>query len=150
MSSTFGWTEDAAVTLGITLLCVVWWIFEPIPIPATSLIPLALLPLFGIVTAQEVGQSYGHPLVLLLMGGFLLSTALAKSGAHRRIAIGMVRLFGGGSSRALVFGFMVAAAVLSMWISNTATTLMLLPVALAIIEKAEDQELATPLLLGIA
>jgi sodium-dependent dicarboxylate transporter 2/3/5 len=150
MFSVFAWTPEAATTLGVTLLCVSWWIFEPIPIPATSLLPLALLPLFGVVTADEVAQSYGHPLVLLLLGGFLLSTALAKSGAHRRLALAMVRAVGGGSSRSLVLGFMVAAAVLSMWISNTATTLMLLPVALAVVERSDDPALATPLLLGIA
>jgi sodium-dependent dicarboxylate transporter 2/3/5 len=75
---------------------------------------------------------------------------MEKSGAHRRIALGMVNLFGGNSSRRLVFGFMAAAAVLSMWISNTATTLMLLPVALAVIERSDDDNLAIPLLLGIA
>ncbi len=145
-----GWSVDAAITLGVTLLCVTWWVFEPIPIPATSLLPLALLPMFGVVTANQVAQSYGHPLILLLLGGFLLSTALAKSGAHRRIALGMVRAFGGSSSRRLVYGFMAAAAFMSMWISNTATTLMLVPVALATLEKSQDPKLATPLLLGIA
>ena len=140
----------ACITLGITVWVVIWWMFEPIPIPATSLIPLALLPLFGVLDAKELGAAYGHPLVLLLMGGFLLATALEKSGAHRRIALSMVRVFGGNSSRRLVFGFMAASAVLSMWISNTATVLMLLPVAIAVIDGSEDEALATPLLLGIA
>lgn len=145
-----GWETSACWTAAITTICAVWWIFEPIPIPATSLIPIAALPMLGILTPAEVGASYGSPLVLLLMGGFILSTAMEKSGAHRRIALTMVNLFGGQSSRRLVFGFMAASAVLSMWISNTATTLMLLPVALAIIERSEDKHLATPLLLGIA
>lgn len=140
----------ASITLAVTVWTVIWWIFEPIPIPATSLIPLALLPLFGVLTPQEVGAAYGHPLVLLLMGGFLLATALERSGAHRRIALTMVRAFGGHSSRRLVFGFMAASAVLSMWISNTATVLMLLPVAVAVLESSEDADLGTPLLLGIA
>lgn len=104
----------------------------------------------GILTSKQVAASYGHPLILLLLGGFILSTALEKNGAHRRIALSMVRAFGGSSSRRLVFGFMTASAVLSMWISNTATTLMLLPVALAVIEDATDPELTVPLLLGIA
>ena len=81
-----GSDSTAAITLGITLWVVVWWIFEPIPIPATSLLPLALLPLFGVLTPSQLGAAYGHPLVLLLMGGFLLATALEKSGAHKRIA----------------------------------------------------------------
>lgn len=145
-----GSSESAAVTLAVTVVCVLWWIFEPIPIPATSLIPLAVFPLAGVLPQSTVSESYGNPLILLLLGGFLLSTAMAKSGAHRRVALTMVRAFGGANNRRLVFGFMAASAVLSMWISNTATTLMLLPVALAIIERAENPKLATPLLLGIA
>jgi len=148
--ASLGWEQDACWTAAITIICATWWIFEPIPIPATSLIPIAALPLLGILSPAEVGASYGSPLVLLLMGGFILSTAMEKSGAHRRVALTMVNLFGGQSSRRLVFGFMAASAVLSMWISNTATTLMLLPVALAVIERSEDKHLATPLLLGIA
>ena len=140
----------AAVTLGITTLCVVWWVFEPIPIPATSLLPLALLPLLGVLTPRDIAGAYGHSLILLLLGGFILSTALERNGAHRRIALTMVSAFGGTSGRRLVFGFMAASAALSMWISNTATTLMLLPVALAVLEKSEDPDLAKPLLLGIA
>jgi sodium-dependent dicarboxylate transporter 2/3/5 len=145
-----GWSSDAAWTVAVTSLTVVWWIFEPIPIPATSLIPIGAMPLTGVLSQADVSQAYGNSLVLLLLGGFILSTAMERSGAHRRIALAMVRLFGGTSSRRLVFGFMSAAAMLSMWISNTATTLMLLPVALAVLEKAEDPKLATPLLLGIA
>jgi sodium-dependent dicarboxylate transporter 2/3/5 len=90
-------------------------------------------------------------LILLLLGGFLLSQAMEHSGAHRRIAIGMVHVFGAHSGPRLVLGFMVAAAVLSMWISNTATALMLLPVVLAVLEATDDKErLAAPLLLGVA
>ena len=148
--SVAGWEASACWTAAITIICATWWIFEPIPIPATSMIPIAALPVVGVLTPAQVGQAYGSPLVLLLMGGFVLSTAMAKSGAHRRIALNMVNLFGGTSSRRLVFGFMAAAAVLSMWISNTATTLMLLPVALAVIERSRDPHLAIPLLLGIA
>ncbi len=145
-----GWEEAACWTAAVTVICAVWWVFEPIPIPATSLIPLGVLPIVGVLTPAQVGESYGSPLVLLLMGGFILSTAMEKSGAHRRVALTMVNLFGGSSSTRLVFGFMAASAVLSMWISNTATTLMLLPVALAVIEKSKDPALAIPLLLGIA
>jgi len=144
-----GWSFAPAATAAVTLLCALWWIFEPIPIPFTSLIPLALFPVFGILTPAQVGQAFGSPLILLLMGGFMLSTAMADSGAHKRVALYMVNLFGGGSARGLVMGFMCAAAALSMWISNTATTLMLLPVALAVLEHTE-RRMAIPLLLGIA
>ena len=145
-----GMESPAAITGAVTALCVVWWILEPIPIPVTSMTPLALLPLLGVLSAREVSAAYGDKLVLLLLGGFILSTAVAASGAHRRLALNMVRLFGGASPRRLVFGFMAASALLSMWISNTATSLMLLPVALAVLENARDRALAIPLLLGIA
>lgn len=144
-----GWSSAASATAAVTLVCALWWIFEPIPIPFTSMLPLALFPLLGILTPQQVAQAYGSPLILLLLGGFMLSAAMADSGAHRRIAINMVRLFGGSNAKSLVLGFMAASALLSMWISNTATTLMLLPVAIAILDQAEKR-LAIPLLLGIA
>jgi len=147
--SALGWQFPAAVTASVTLLCAVWWVFEPVPIPFTSLIPIALFPLLGVLTPAQVGQSFGSPLILLLMGGFMLSTAMSDSGAHRRIALYMVNLFGGNSARGLVLGFMSAAALLSMWISNTATTLMLLPVALAVLDQTE-KKMQVPLLLGMA
>ncbi|MEY3041494.1 MAG: hypothetical protein RLZZ174_576 [Pseudomonadota bacterium] len=145
-----GWPPTACYAVLITLWVVVWWVFEPIPIPATSLLPLALMPALGILPQAEVARAYGSPLILLLLGGFILSTAMAHSGAHRRVALTMVAAFGAHSSKRLVLGFMAASAALSMWISNTATTLMLLPVALAVLERAPSPALATPLLLGIA
>ncbi len=140
----------AAQTLGVTVLCICWWIFEPIPIPATSLIPLTLLPLLGVLNREELSGAYGHPLILLLLSGFLLSTALESNGAHRRLALTLLRAIGGHSSRRVVLGFMLVAALLSMWISNTATALMMLPVASAVLEKARDPNLRLPLLLAIA
>lgn len=143
---------DSAViwTAAITCLTATWWITEAIPIPAASLIPIAILPLVGVLNPNDVAEAYGSPLILLLLGGFILSTAMEKSGAHRRLALNMVRLFGGGGGRGLVFGFMAASAILSMWISNTATVLMLLPIVLAILEKSDNPQLKTSLLLGIA
>ena len=142
---------DIAVVGFVATLCVAWWVFEPIPIPVTSLLPLAILPLTGVLTPAQVGQAYGSPLILLLLGGFVLSQAMAHSGAHRRIAIGMVNAFGSHNGLRLVMGFMAASAVLSMWISNTATTLMLLPVVLAVLEATPERDrLAAPLLLGVA
>ncbi len=138
-------------TVAITTWVAAWWVFEPIPIPATSLIPFFAFPLGGVVDSTQISTSYGHWLILLLMGGFLLSTAMEKSGAHRRLALMMVRAVGGSDGRRLVLGFMIASAVLSMWISNTATALMLLPIALAVLDQAiEREKLAVPLLLGVA
>jgi len=143
-----GQPAEVCWTAGVTLLCAVWWISEALPIPVTGLLPLAIFPLVGVLTPNEVGQAYGSPLILLYLGGFMLSMAMERSGAHRRLALGMVNLFGGGG-RAVVYGFMVAAAALSMWISNTATSLMLLPIALAALENAKDPRLKTALLLGV-
>ena len=132
------------------MLCVVWWIFEPIPIPVTSLIPLVIFPLAEVLPKEEIAKAYGSDLVLLMLGGFMLSAAMAHSGTHHRLALGLIRLVGGNSSRRIVMGFMCACAALSMWISNTATTLMMLPLALAVIDRSEDKKLALPLLLSIA
>ncbi len=146
----FGWGSDACWTAAVSTVCSIWWVSESIPIPVTSLLPFVLFPALGVLSPGEIGESYGAPLVLLLLGGLMLSTAMAGSGAHRRLALVMVNFFGGSSNRRLVFGFMAASAVLSMWISNTATTLMMLPVALAVLEKSDDKSLTVPLLLGIA
>jgi sodium-dependent dicarboxylate transporter 2/3/5 len=113
-------------------------------------LPLGLLPLAGVLDGKAVAGAYGHPLVLLLLGGFILSRAMEKSGAHRRIAVMMVHGCGGGGGRSVVFGFMLATAVISMWISNTATTLMMLPMAIAVLQSSKDEALRVPLLLGIA
>lgn len=140
----------AAWTAAITGLCAAWWVLEPLPIPVTSLIPFATFPLVGVLDHRQVAAAYGHTMILLLLGGFMLSTAVERSGVHRRLALGMVRIAGGGSRR-LVLGFMLASALCSMWISNTATTLMLLPVALAVVGGSDGgSRIAGPLLLGIA
>ncbi len=146
-----GYSNEIAWTASVVVLCACWWIFEPIPIPVTSLVPLALFPAVGVLDAEQVAGAYGNKLVLLMMGGFMLSTAMSRSGAHRRIALKMVQVFGeDGGGRRLVLGFMVASAFLSMWITNAATVLMLLPIALAVVENSSNQKLRTSLLLGIA
>ncbi|MFK7827810.1 MAG: DASS family sodium-coupled anion symporter [Oligoflexales bacterium] len=150
ISSYLGINPTSCKTLFVTVICAFWWVLEPIPIAATSLIPLALFPLLGVLNVEELASAYGHPLILLLMGGFMLSKALEQSNTHKRLALYMINIFGQGSDRGLVGGFMITSAILSMWISNTATTLMLLPVALAIIDQSKGEHLSTPLLLGIA
>jgi sodium-dependent dicarboxylate transporter 2/3/5 len=150
LAMSLGLNDDAAATAGVTLLCLLWWILEPVPIPVTSLIPLGAFPLLGVLDHREIASAFGSQLVLLMLGGFLLSKGMEHTGAHRRIALLMVRVCGGDDPRRLVLGFMAAAAILSMWISNTATALMLLPVALAVLESSDQQRLAVPLLLGVA
>ena len=146
----YGLPRAACLTAAVTTLCAVWWVFEPIPLPATSLIPFAAFPLLGILSHQEVATAYGHHLVLLMLAGSMISTAMEKSDAHRRVALGMVRLVGRRGASRVVLGFLLASASLSMWISNTATTVMLLPVALAVIHSSKTDHLAVPLLLAVA
>lgn len=145
-----GMEHKASVAAAITLLTVIWWVSEALPIPATSLVPFALLPLFGVVDHKTVASALGSHVILLLMGAFMLSKAIEKSGAHERLAVYMVKLVGVNSGRRMVLGFMLASAFLSMWISNTATTLIMLPIALAILKHIDNKQLKVALILGIA
>ena len=138
------------LTAALTVWVAIWWLTECIDAAITALLPLALLPILGVLTPVEVAQSYGNELILLLAGGFMLSGALESSGAHRRLAFGLLRLCGAHSGAHLIWGFAIATGFLSMWISNTATTLMMLPVALAILTHYPDQRLRAPLILAIA
>jgi len=138
-----------AGTIGVTVVCAIWWMTEAIPMAATSMLPFALLPVCGALSHKEVAGAYGHYMILLLLGGFFLSIALERNGAHRRMALGLVSLIGGQPKR-LILGFMLSSAVCSMWISNTATTLALLPVALAVLSGAEKPSWGCSLLLAIA
>ena len=144
-----GLPQPIVATIAITALTAFWWVSEALPIPATSIVPFALFPLADVITHREAAAALGSYVILLLMASFMLSKALEKSFLHERLALYMINLVG-TSGRRLVFGFMLAAATLSMWISNTATTLMLATMALAIIARADNPRLAVPLLLGIA
>lgn len=126
---------DAVRMLGVALWVGIWWVTEAVPIGATSMLPLALFPLLGIASARETSPAYASPIVLLLLGGFILARMVESTGAHRRVAL-HVLLTVGTSPRRLVLGFGITAALLSMWISNTATTLIMMPVALAIADRA--------------
>jgi sodium-dependent dicarboxylate transporter 2/3/5 len=145
-----GLAGPAAITLAVTVLCAFWWVTEALPIPATSLIPFAVFPLTGVLHHSDVASAYGHTLILLLLGGFVLSRAIERSGAHRRLALGMVRMVGGRGGKQLILGFMLATAIMSMWISNTATVLVLLPVALAALGGDSDRATRRGMLLGLA
>ncbi|WP_371185396.1 DASS family sodium-coupled anion symporter [Thalassotalea maritima] len=148
--SAFGFNHQSAVTAAITLLTVVLWVSEALPIPATSIIPFALLPMFSVVDHKTVSSALGSHVILLLMGAFMLSKALEKSGAHERLAVYMVRWIGTHSGKRLILGFMLTAAFLSMWISNTATVLIMLPMALALLNHVDNDKLKVALILGIA
>jgi sodium-dependent dicarboxylate transporter 2/3/5 len=149
-ASAAGWPVAIAVTVAVTAWCAAWWILEPVHGAVTALVPLAVLPAAGVLTAAQVAQSYGDPLILLMAGGFMMAVALERCGAHRRLALGMVHAFGGRNGRRLIFGFAAATGLISMWISNTAATLMMLPVAMAVLADYPDRRIAAPLVLAIA
>lgn len=139
-------------TLGIATVMVIFWIFEVLPIYVTALIPLVLAVPLGVLKPDELAQSYGHKFVFLFFGGFMLSLALEKWGVHKRIAELIIRTIGKSKSRVLL-GFLLATALLSMWVSNTATALMMLPMALAVIDKIpqkKNSKYSLYLLLAIA
>jgi len=139
-----------AVTAAITTLTAWWWATEAIAIPVTSLVPFAAFPLFGVINHRDAAAGMGSHVILLMLGGFLMAKALEKTGAHKRFAMLILRLVGNNSNKKLVLAFMLAAAFLSMWISNTATCLMLMPIALAAITQINNRELTVPLILAIA
>lgn len=125
-------------TAAIGLLMAAWWMTEALPIAATALVPIVLFPLLGIADIQGAASPYANPLIFLFMGGFLLAQAMQTWGLHRRIALGIVQAVG-TRPQAIVIGFILASAFLSMWVSNTATALMMLPIGLSIINLAQDR-----------
>jgi sodium-dependent dicarboxylate transporter 2/3/5 len=129
-------SPQAHKTLAVTMLMAFWWITEALPIPATALLPLVLFPFLKVSPAQEVARQYGDRNIFLFMGGFFLAAAIEKWGLHKRMALRSILILG-TSPKKIIFGMMVATAFLSMWISNTATTMMMLPIAVAIARHAE-------------
>lgn len=150
VSYSAGLSGPASWCAWVAIVCALWWIFECLHIAVVGLVPFIAFPITGIVNHKTISSSYGHTMILLLMGGFFLSAAMERSGAHRRIALAMVRAVGGNGGKRLVLGFMLATASLSMWISNAATTLMMVPIAAAVLAHARDPKLETPLYLGMA
>ena len=123
---------------GIAVLMAVWWITEAIPIPATALIPIVLYPLLDVMSPANVTQSYAHHLIFLFMGGFMIAVTVEKWNLHQRIALNTIRIVGMTPDR-IILGFMIATAFLSMWISNTASTMMMLTVGLAVLHKIAEE-----------
>jgi len=149
-------SEQAWATAGIGMLMVVWWATQVLPVPVTSLLPLVLFPLIGISSVREAAAPYANPVIFLLLGGFIIATALQRWQLHRRLALLILRL-AGSHPHSIVGGFMSASAFLSMWISNTATTIMMLPIAISLAQvmlEGQSKEIADKfticLLLGIA
>ncbi|MFC4438703.1 MULTISPECIES: SLC13 family permease [Natrialbaceae] len=132
-----GLTPEGQAVAAATAWIAVWWMSEAIPIPATSLLPIVLFPLTGALPAGETTPSYANPLIFLFMGGFFLAMAMQRWGLHRRIALRTIKAVGTEPSR-LILGFMLATAFLSMWVSNSATVMMMVPIALAVIYQTAD------------
>lgn len=129
-----GLTPAGQATAAVTTWVAVWWVGEAIPIPAASLLPLVLFPLTGALPLADTAPAYADPLIFLFMGGFFLAMAMQRWGLHRRIALRTIVAVGTEPKR-LLLGFMVATAFLSMWVSNTATVMMMVPIALAVIHQ---------------
>ncbi|HCR17697.1 MAG TPA: sodium:dicarboxylate symporter [Candidatus Latescibacteria bacterium] len=143
-------------TAAVALLMAVWWMTEAIPLAATALIPVVLFPALGIMDGRTVAPIYFNHIIFLFIGGFLVALAMQRWDLHRRIALRILLLFGVQPARILL-GFMVATAFLSMWISNTATTMMMVPIVLAVVLKLEEnageervRRFGTSLFLGVA
>ena len=126
-----GLPQQATIVAAIGVLMAIWWATEAIPVAITAFLPLVALPILGVVSTREIAAPYAHPIIYLFFGGFVVALAIERCGLHRRIALGVFAI-AGADARALVAGFMGAAAFVSMWISNTSTTLMLLPIAVSV------------------
>ena len=152
--SSAGWTVAA-----IALLMAIWWATEAVPVPVTALLPLALFPLLGVNDIKTAALPYANPNIYLFMGGFILALGIESSGLHKRLALRMLITIGSSGAK-LVGGFMLVSAVISMWVMNTSTTLMLLPIGLAVcatvaqtipnFSSQERKHFEISLLLGIA
>jgi len=124
-------TREAWVAAALVVLMAAWWVTEAIPIAVTSLLPMVILPICGVTSMKEASAPFASPIVMLLMGGFIIAKSVERWNLHERVALNIV-LRAGSNRAGLVAGFMAAAAILSMWISNTATTIMLLPIAVSV------------------
>ena len=149
-----GLSADGWVVVALVVWMALWWATEAIPVPATSLLPLVILPLFGVSSLAEASRPFSEPVIYLLLGGFIMAMAMQRWGLHKRIALSIVAQ-SGSHPASLIFGFMLAAAVLSMWVSNTATTLMMLPIGLMVATtvlgpRAPSHPFSIALALGIA
>ncbi|MEE2002421.1 DASS family sodium-coupled anion symporter [Alkalimonas sp. MEB108] len=149
-----GMSQHAWLMAALTLWMAIWWISEAVPIPVTSLLPIILVPLLGLDSLGAVTAPYAHPLIFLFLGGFLLSIAMERWQLHKRIALHVMLIVGSKPSQQ-VAGLMFVTAFLSMWMSNTATSVMMLPIALSILalqqnQSTENQGFDTAVMLAIA
>ncbi len=147
---------QATYTLAVALLMAIWWVTEVVPLAVTALLPIVLFPIFGIMNGKDVSATYFNHVIFLFIGGFMVALAMQRWNLHKRIAL-KILMFTGTSPARILLGFMFATAFLSMWISNTATAMMMVPILLSIIQNLEEhinkkelQKYSIGLLLGIA
>lgn len=133
----FGVEHTANKVLAVAGLMITWWVSEALPMPVVALLPLVLFPLLNISKLEAAASGYANPVIFLFMGGFMLGLAIEKWNLHRRIALNIVRLTGTSGDR-IVLGFILATGLLSMWLSNTATTMMMFPIALSVIHVMKE------------
>src|SRR5690606_19005441 len=129
---------DAAAVTGIGLLMVFWWVQGVVPVAVVSLLALVLFPTFGLLSMGDAAAPYGDPVVFLFLGGFMIGASMEKWNLHRRIALRILMIFGTSVNR-VVLGFIIATAFLSMWISNTDTTVMMWPIAMSVVGLLERE-----------
>jgi len=132
-----GMSESAYAILSATFWIAIWWVTEAVPIAVTSLLPIVLFPLTGALDIMSTTASYGHKYIFLYIGGFILAIAIEKWNLHKRIALHIIKLIGTNITM-IILGFMIATAFLSMWISNTATSVMMLPIGMSIVAQLKD------------
>ncbi|MDP2686547.1 MAG: SLC13 family permease [Aequorivita sp.] len=137
LNTPVGMSEAAYAVLCATLWIAIWWVSEAVPIAVTSLLPIVLFPLTGALDLSTTTEAYGHKYVFLYLGGFIIAIAIEKWKLHKRIALYIIRGIGTDVSK-IILGFMVATAFLSMWISNTATAVMMLPIGMSIVAQLKD------------
>jgi sodium-dependent dicarboxylate transporter 2/3/5 len=130
---------EAWAVAGVAMFMSIWWVTEAIPIPATALLPIILFPVLKVGSVEEATRPFANPLIFLFMGGFIIALAMERTNLHRRIALNVVRVVGTRPT-SIILGFMVAAAFLSMWVSNTATAMMMLPIALSVVSLVESDK----------
>ncbi len=134
-------SPEADKVISVALWMVIWWISEPFSISVTALLPLVMFPLLGIMPLSKVTVSYGSPIIFLFFGGFILALAMEKVNLHKRIALQII-LWTGSGRKGILLGFILSTALLSMWISNTATALVILPIALTIINFLQERDIS--------
>ncbi len=144
-----GISPSAHRVLAIAILMAYWWISEAIPLAVTALLPVVFFPLLGVLSAKEATRPYAEETIFLLLGGFLIAQAIEKQGLHRRMALFLTSILG-ENPRRLILSLMIATALISLWISNSATTLMMLPLGMSLVERRMGEGTQKALLLGIA